>query len=55
MTIEEVKTQLDAVFNTLDSVTVSGYQNFCKMQGSMAVLYTITHSDITTGESTPGE
>ena len=55
MTIENVKQQLDAVFKTLDTVTVSGYQNFCKMQGSMAVLHTIIHSDIISGESVPDQ
>lgn len=53
MTIDEVKQQLEAVFNTLDTINVSGYQNFCKMQGSMAVLRTIMRSDITTGEVSP--
>lgn len=46
MTIEEVKRQIEAVFNTLDTVNVSGYNNLCKMQGSMTVLRTIMHSDI---------
>lgn len=50
MTIEEVKQQLEAIFNTLDTVNVSGYSNLAKMQGSMAVLRTIIHSDITSGE-----
>ena len=50
MTIYEVKQQLEAVYNTLDTVSVSGYQNLCKMQGSMSVLRTIMHSDITSGE-----
>lgn len=51
MTIEEVKRQIEAVFNTLDTVTVSGYNNLCKLQGTMAVLRTIMHSDISIGDT----
>lgn len=55
MTIEELKMQLNAVFNTLDSVSVSGYQNLCKMQGAMAVIRSIVQSDVTTMEESKSE
>lgn len=46
MTTSEVKKQISAVLNALDSVSVSGYMNLCNLQGSMAVLQSILKSDI---------
>lgn len=55
MTIEELKRQLSAVLNALDTVCISGYQNLCKVQGSMAVLQTIIQGDIISGDESPAE